>query len=62
MQKIKNYKNKIHPIILGRISAWNFIINKDSSYLKKYMVINSDIIDNIAICITYIFQIFKNIK
>jgi hypothetical protein len=45
---IKNYKNKIHPIILGRISAWNFIIYNDSSYLKKYMVINSDIIENIA--------------
>lgn len=45
---IKNYKNKIHPIILGRISAWNFIIYNDSSYLKKYMVINSDIIEKIA--------------
>ena len=45
---IKNYKNKIHPIILGRISAWNFIIYNDSTYFKKYMVINSDIIENIA--------------
>jgi hypothetical protein len=45
---IKKYKNKIHPIILGRISAWNFIIYNDSSYLKKYMVVNSDIIENIA--------------
>lgn len=44
----KNYKNKIHPIILGRISAWNFIINNDSAYLKSYFVINSDIIENIA--------------
>lgn len=45
---IKKYKNKIHPIILGRISAWNFIIYNDSSNLKKYMVVNSDIIENIA--------------
>lgn len=52
----KNYKNKIHPIILGRISAWNFIINNDSAYLKSYFVINSDIIENIA-TISFFYRI-----
>jgi hypothetical protein len=53
---IKNYKNKIHPIILGRVAAWNFIIFNDSNYLKRYIVINSDIIENIA-TITFFYRL-----
>jgi hypothetical protein len=53
---IKNYKNKIHPILLGRIAAWNFIISNDSSYLKRNIVINSDIIENIA-TITFFYRL-----
>lgn len=50
---IFKYKNNIHPILLGRIAAWNFIINKDSSFLKRYIVINSSIIENISTIIFF---------
>lgn len=50
---ILKYKNKIHPILLGRIAAWNFIINKDSSFLKRYIVINSSLIENISTIIFF---------
>ncbi len=53
---VKNHAHKIHPIVLGRIAAWNFIIYKDSSYLKRYVVMNSDIIDNIA-TITFFYRL-----
>lgn len=53
---IKDYKNKIHPILLGRIAAWNFIINEDSSYLKRFIVINSDVIENIS-TITFFYKL-----
>jgi len=47
--QVENYTHKIHPIVLGRIAAWNFIINDDSSYLERYFVNKSDISNNIAI-------------
>lgn len=50
---IFKYKNNIHPILLGRIAAWNFIINKDSSFLKRYIVINSSLIENISTIIFF---------
>ena len=36
--KVAHYTHKIHPIILGRIAAWNFIINNNGAYIEKYMV------------------------
>lgn len=50
---IFKYKNNIHPILLGRIAAWNFIINKDSLFLKRYIVINSSLIENISTIIFF---------
>ena len=54
--QVKNYSFKIHPIILGRIAAWNFIISNDSSFLKRYMVMNSDVLENIT-TITFFYKL-----
>lgn len=53
---VQNYKHKIHPIILGRIAAWNFIYDNDSAYLKRYIITNSDILGNIA-TITFFYRL-----
>lgn len=53
---VKNYIPKIHPIILGRIAAWNFIYHNDSSYLKRYIITNYDIPGNIS-TITFFYRL-----
>lgn len=53
---VQNHTTRVHPIILGRIAAWNFIIYNDSSYLKRYVVVNSDILENIT-TITFFYRL-----
>jgi len=53
---VKQYTSKIHPIIQGRISAWNFIIKNDSSYLERYIVTNSDVFENIS-TLTFFYRL-----
>lgn len=47
---------KIHPIILGRIAAWNFIVNHDSTHLERLMFKNKDIYENIA-TLTFFYRL-----
>lgn len=54
--QVKTLKIRIHPILLGRIAAWNFIINNDSSYLERYIVTNSDIYENIS-TLTFFYRL-----
>ena len=63
-EHVKQDSNKIHPILLGRIAAWNFILNNDSSYLERYIVTNSDIQDNISTLIFFyrLVYLFGNEK
>lgn len=55
-EQVKQYTQRIHPIILGRIAAWNFIIKDDSTYLERYMVTNSDIYENIS-TLTFFYRL-----
>jgi hypothetical protein len=54
--QVRQYSSKIHPIMLGRIAAWNFIIKNDSSYLERYIVKNSDVFDNIS-TLTFFYKL-----
>jgi hypothetical protein len=55
-EQVKHYPTKIHPIILGRIAAWNFIIKNDSTYIEKCVLSNSDIHENISI-LTFFYRL-----
>ncbi len=55
-EQVKSCKFRIHPIILGRIAAWNFIINNDGSYLEGYIVVNSDVFMNIS-TLTFFYRL-----
>lgn len=50
---IKNHKTSIHPILLGRIAAWNFIIKNDGAYIEKYLSSSKDIYEKISILTFY---------
>jgi hypothetical protein len=54
--QVENHKHKIHPIVLGRIAAWNFIVNEDSSYLEKYISNVLDKSDNIS-TLTFFYRL-----
>jgi len=49
-------KIKIHPIILGRIAAWNFIVNLDSTHIERLMFKNKNINENIS-TITFFYRL-----
>lgn len=55
-EEVKRYTAKIHPIILGRIAAWNFIINNDSTYLERCVVQNADVFENIS-TLTFFYRL-----
>jgi len=54
--KITNYKLKIHPILIGRISAWNFIIHNNSNYIESYIKTRTDIYESISI-LTFFYRL-----
>lgn len=55
-KQIKKYANKIHPILLGRIAAWNFIIKNEKTYLERYIINNADIYENIS-TLTFFYKL-----
>lgn len=55
-EQVKNYTLKIHPIVLGRIAAWNFILKNESAFLERYIVTNSDIFENIS-TLTFFYRL-----
>ncbi len=55
-EQVKHYTYRIHPIILGRIAAWNFIIKNDSAYLERYIVTNSNVYENIS-TLTFFYRL-----
>jgi hypothetical protein len=55
-QQVDKINFKIHPIILGRIAAWNFIVNLDSNHLERLVFKNKDVYENIA-SLTFFYRL-----
>lgn len=55
-KQIKKYTNKIHPILLGRIAAWNFIIKNEKTYLERYLINNANLYENIS-TLTFFYKL-----